>query len=267
MPEKERKEKLKGALKAKPYPGDLKVPLTPLQEMSLEAMERHVAEGFPLSDAARASLLEMLQQGPGFPEEYFQTNIAAPMLELLEEKLMPRVRRRAAATGTFYSEQRRKTEKELGEDLLEALTAARSRLAYQSFDRFMRALGMTPSIEAAPVTTLAQAFGVGETARRVGRENILTEYQDWLRQQAGSPKANQLLAALGLRAVSPYMTVAPPQPGFLQTLLPYAGMALGNLAGTEAFANWLFSGSTGTTAAGVSPYAAADSAASIGAFF
>lgn len=175
---------------------------TSLETISLEGLENLAsgvtAEGSP-STAAKGALTDLLTKGPTDFEDFFQTTVKDPALRDFERDIIPAIRERFAPQ--FFGGERREAEGRATEDLLRFLTQERSRLAFETSQEdtknLLTALGLTPSVEAGPVNTLATLLGAG----RGQRESLEEE------------ELNNILAALSFLGVPTRENIVVSTPG------------------------------------------------------
>lgn len=190
-------------------------------------------------------LMKTLGEGPEDFEDYFQKAVSDPMMRQYEEEILPGIRREMAPA--YWSSERLGMEERSREDLMQALTGERARLAYGAWgaakDRALDATGLGIQAELGMGglgqqqfgTQVGQALGFGglglQSAMMPGQAALAgltgadwwqqqtvggqqSQYAYWLYQQ-GVPyqQANMILSALGLEPYEPYAMIQPGQPG------------------------------------------------------
>jgi hypothetical protein len=177
-------------------------------------------------------------------EDYFQEAVAAPMMETYREDILPGISRRYAPSG-FWSSERLRTEENATEDLLDALTQARTGLAYQERQDALTAMGMVPESVQGQASLYGAGLGAGEQLRGIERAGRGAEYSEWLRTQ---PDEEEWLAeVMGILGLSPYDSYAFAEQGQEGLLSQLSGGLIGGFAPKfgEAAADYLF-GTGGT---------------------
>ena len=115
-------------------------------------------------DSVWETLNRLMNADPTAFEEYFQTNVYDPLTEQYEEEIAPQIKSRFAPSG-FYSSQRLEAEQNASEDLLDALSRDRARLAYESRESALdRALGAAQAGGQIGVGQQANAVRAGSSA-------------------------------------------------------------------------------------------------------
>ncbi len=214
------------------YPGRINAGPNPLETTSLAGLEELAKAYYQPGGAgsvASDTYQRMLSGDTGDWQDYYRTNIQEPMVKDFSRDILPAISRAYAPSG-FYSSQRLESENRAREDLLDALTKARSATGYQAWEnaqnRALTAMGMEP-----PGVTAGRGFyQVGAGARMESQADMARQYQEWIRQRDEQyKKANLILAALGLKPIENYSVVQPGTTGLLPSLIS-AGGKLGSAA-------------------------------------
>lgn len=140
-------------------------------------------------------------------ESYFNTNIKDPMLEAWEEEILPEIGGAAGRGGFFYGSGREELERESAEQVLETMSAERSKLYWDAelAKQTERMHGQEVQLGAA---TAGIETALAETAVEQG---ILTrEQMEWLRTQ---PEYNVLIPAILSYLGTPMTQVGTEQSG------------------------------------------------------
>jgi len=184
------------------------------------------------------ALARALSGEPESFEEYYQRAVQEPMLEEFERTIMPAVSKKYAPSG-YWSSERVRSEERTRRDLLNALTRARSELAYKAresaLERRLKAASLAPELIVLPGKALMSLLEAQALPRKVEQAKRTAAYQEWLRQQAGIDKRiKQMISALGLTPYETYAVAPTSRPGLLESMAPGLGTALG----TWALSKW-----------------------------
>ena len=216
---------------ARPFPGDLEIGPSTLEGLSLQALEDRagdlVAGETEVLNAGKTALLEALTSDPTDIDEFFQTNVADPILEAFEENISTIGRRFGK---NFFGTGRTDQESDAFEDMIDALTSERANLAFQNDqrtrDRKLTAAGMSPGVARGGTDELLALLTAGGVPRGIEEGNLLRSYQEFLRQQnQKNQDISQALAAVGLPTVENIATVTEGDPGLLSGYLAGGGGA------------------------------------------
>ncbi len=175
---------------------------------SLEGLEQlalQTAEGGGLRGEAAGTLSELLQADSGAAsDEFFETNISAPLLEQFRRDIIPGIANRFG--GQFFGGERRESEARAREDLIDALTRGRAdvKLRGEELDR-------TTRLQA---TQQAGQFDAG-TAELLGRLSELASRPRTEQEQAEVTRIALILQALGVREFENIAAGLPGQQGLI----------------------------------------------------
>lgn len=218
-----------------PFEGQLSAGLQPIQQTSLAALEQMALNlasggsptGSGLQGQAETALGGLLTEGPTDFEDFFKTNVEAPLLKSFEEEVVPRLQ--ATQARNFFSTGRERAQDRGQEQLLNTLGRERSSLAFQTREadrnRRLQALGLVDSITGLPINQAAQLLAVGEIPRSIEQAGLSAEYAEFIRQQQQrSERVQQLLQAIGLPAFENIAQVTGGSSGLLQGFLQGGGI-------------------------------------------
>lgn len=222
-----------------PYQGRLTTETSPLENMSLAALEQQamnlVSPG-SVNANAQGTVNDLMQSGgwdANTLEQFFKSNVADPSIKDFNEQILPGITRRFGGSGAFGSD-RMLQESRAARDLGDTLTKARTNLAFQSKEaannRRLQAAGLAPSVSGAPIQQLLQTLSAGGVPRGVDMSNIAAQYQEFVRQQQSKKdRTAAILAALGLKPFENQTVVTPGQPGLLQGFAQGAGAGVAKM--------------------------------------
>lgn len=224
-------------------PNDMVAQLTQPERTSLAALEersRALAVPDTTTQAARGSVEQLLdfEGQTANANDYFMANVQNPALESFGRDVLPAISRQFGGAD-FFSSERQTAESTAREDLLNALTASRTSVNLDQFnksrDRALQAAGLAPN--------LAQADAI-----RTGEQTQILEALGLPRniEQAGLDKANaedarvqNLLAQLGLTPTIENIGMTNPgSAGLLNIILGGAAGGIGDILG-EAGGSYL----------------------------
>ena len=181
------------------------------------------------TETAAGTLGDILTRDPTDIDDFFETNVAAPLLEQFEEDIIPDIGNRFA--GQFFGGERRDAEAQAREDLIDALVRGRADVALRGreFDTGaqIQAAGLTPSIDQAPILEL---LGIQEGAglpRNVSLAQLAQQNQ----------RIQQVLAALGLKTKENIGAGLPGQTGAVQSATDAFAQGFGSSVGFGAAAS------------------------------
>lgn len=179
-------------------------PLSNLEGLSLQAIEDQVlaqASGQGGSGKARETIENVIDAGPQDFEDYYKRTVEDPAVQDFDDFLDRTSRRHA---NTFFSSERIGNEREGREDLLDALTRERARLAFESresaLDRNLEAAGMLPNLDANDMNILLASLEAGGVPRGIEQARHQADRDEFLRQRDAVEKRIQdMINALGIQ--------------------------------------------------------------------
>lgn len=153
------------------------VSLEALEQSALSALEpftQTAGTPSPVTGASEEFLTTLLGTAGSreTADEFFRTNIEAPLSEALERAISDVG---ARFGGQFFGGERREAEARLREDFIDALTQGRSDVALRLLELATQAAGQAPGIETARAvapTTLAGIAEIGGLKRRASEEEV-----------------------------------------------------------------------------------------------
>ncbi len=238
-----------------PFEGRLSAGLQPVQQTSLAALEQMALNlagggsptGTGLQGQAETALSGLLTEGPTDFEDFFKTNVEAPLLKSFEEEVVPRLQ--ATQARNFFSTGAQRAQDRGQEQLLDTLGRERSGLAFATREadrnRRLQALGLVDTITGLPINQAAQLLAIGEIPRQIEQAGLSAEYAEFIRQQQQrSERVQQLLQAIGLPVLENIATVTEGSTGLVPSFL--AGGGIGDIASIMALSKSL--GTAGATA-------------------
>lgn len=202
-----------------------------IENLSLAALEERVMQigqgGSPLEQQTNQALLDIISSG-GAPagqgdfEEFFRTNIEAPLTEQFEDRFTG-IGRRFSGTGLFGSE-RALADRRSKEDFLDALVSSRAGLQFQertsSADRLLSAIGLGQKGGAAITGELQGIAGLGFDERRLQQQDISKDLEAFALQQGLDVEdLRLLLSGVNVRAVENIALVSGGTTGLLPSLI------------------------------------------------
>lgn len=208
--------------------------LTPEQEALMKGLEGYYSQfisGSPTYSGNRISPLTNTQQGilsnisnlgvplynqslgtlsgfasgnavnPELYDNYFNENIATPLLSMFKNEALPELRGQMNTKGLLYGSGREINEQGLANTLMQTLAQSKTNLALQMDEankgRAMTAAGAIPGV----LSSLANLGTTGVASLEGEKQQGVLDvaYQDWLRQQPGTrPQDAMLMQLLGL---------------------------------------------------------------------
>ena len=168
-------------------------------------------------------------------DKYWKEGFVDPLMKVFETDTMPALHR--AYAPDFFGSERREQEMRAGEDLIDAIAGERGRYQGDALNRALEAGKLRTTTEALHGDILTNLYnvGLGETARE--QENLVREYNDFIRKGDEEARNLQLLMqALGISTMENIVEVKEGQPGFLNTFL---GTETGASAATSAISSLL----------------------------
>lgn len=214
---------------ATPFPGDLNVGLSGLEGVSLQALENRsedlLAGESEVLNRGKGALVDLLTSQPADIDDFFTTNVQEPILTAFEDNLGTIGRR---FSKNFFGTGRKEQESRAFEDTFDALTKERSSAAFnernRTLDRTLAATGLVPEIAGAETNELLKLLGAGGVPRGVETDNLLRQYQEFVRQQGqGDQQIAQMIATLGVPTLENIATVTGGSQGLLGGFLSGGG--------------------------------------------
>ncbi len=154
---------------------------TDIENLSLAGLENLAAggaqTGTPATRQATGSLQSILgaETGQAAFEDFFQTNIQQPALRDFQRDVLPAISRGTAATG-FFGDARERADARAQEELLNALTKARSAGALQTRDADRAAQIAAASgignLNQVDLQTALSVLGAGGLERDIGVQEL-----------------------------------------------------------------------------------------------
>lgn len=168
--------------------------MTGLQQMSLAGIEG-LASGdtatgnLQETDVGRQALIDQLQGGRGEVfDEFYNTNVRDPLLEIFTEDVAPTIKATAVGGGELFGGETNERLARADEELLTQLVRGRSGLALEREKMRTDALRLLPEVagldERLQYDTLASLFGAGEAERQIGVQRRQARLEEFLRQIA-----------------------------------------------------------------------------------
>lgn len=237
------------------YGGQLSTGLTGLENASLGALEER-SRALALPDqnleAAGASVRDQLdfRKNTGDANDFFTKAVQNPALDDFQRSVLPSISRDFGG-GSFFSTERQNTEGLARKDLLNSLTAERSRVNLDQFnaarDRALTAAGIVPGLTGAENERTQTQIDILKAAgieREVGQDALDRQYAEFVRQQEERAHLEDSLRQASLTPTIENIGMTDPgNAGLINTLL--GALASGAGAGLGQGLGGLLSGGLG----------------------
>ncbi len=213
------------------YGGEMSAGLTGLENASLSALEER-SKQLALPDqnleAAGASIRDQLdfKKNTADANDYFTNAVQNPALDSFQRSVLPSISRDFGG-GSFFSTERQNTEGLARKDLLNSLTAERSKVNLQEFDkardRALTAAGLTPGLVGAQAQrdqTQMDILKAAGVERQVNQDALDRTYAEFVRQQQERQHNNDQLGNLSTTPTIENIGMTDPgNAGLINTLL------------------------------------------------
>mgnify|MGYP000441426222 CR=1 FL=1 len=169
----------------------------------------------------------------GDASAYFKSNVQDPMLESFQREILPQISRNFGGAD-FFSTERQASEGLAREDLLESLTAQRTSVELDQFnrsrDRALQAAGLAPGLTQAENQRTQSQIDILKAAgieREVEQAGLDRNYADFVRQRNEQQHIDEQLRQLTLTPTIENLAMEDPgSAGLLATLM--GSMAAGD---------------------------------------
>jgi hypothetical protein len=183
------------------YTGQRISPLTNTQQGILGNINNSTSPLFNQSMGTLSAFAGGNAVNPELYNNYFNENIATPLLSMFKEEALPELRGQMNKKGLLYGSGREKNEVGLSNTLMQTLAQSKTNLALQMDEanktRAFNASSAIPSVLSG-FSNLGTT-GVAGLEGEKGQGTLDVSYQDWLRQQPGTrPQDAMLMSLLGL---------------------------------------------------------------------
>lgn len=231
------------------YGGQLSTGLTDLEQSSLAALEersRALAQPDQNLEAAGLSIRDQLdfRKNTADANDYFTNAVQNPALKEFGANVLPQISRQFGGND-FFSTERQNAEATARRDLLDSLTAERSRVNLDEFDkardRALTAAGIAPGLTAAENSRTQSQMDILKAAgveRQVGQDALDRTYAEFVRQQQAASHQQDLLHQASLTPTIENIGMNNPGnagliPSLLGSIAGGVGQNLGGLLGDK----------------------------------
>lgn len=219
------------------YGGQQNAGMSPFEQASLSALEER-SKALAMPDAGLQAATGAVQKLTDFEGQtadssaYFKSNVQDPMLESFQREILPQISR-SFGGADFFSTERQASEGLAREDLLESLTAQKSAVELDQFnksrERALQAAGLAPGLTQAENQRSQTQMDILKAAgieREVEQAGLDRNYAEFARQQEEQKHIDEQMRQLTLTPTIENLAMEDPgNAGLLATLL--GGMAAG----------------------------------------
>lgn len=228
------------------YTGERSAGLTGLEHLSLGGLEeasRGLAQPDQNLDAAGNTIRGQMDvnKNTGDANAFFTNAVQNPALKDFSSTVLPSISRNFGG-GSFFSTERQNAEGTARRDLIDSLSAERSRVNLDQFnqarERALTAAGMAPALSSAENERSRTQIDILKAAgieRQVNQDALDRTYQEFTRQQEDQARREALMSQNALTPTIENIGMTDPgSAGLISTLLGGLAQGAGGILGQAA---------------------------------